>query len=151
EDRVTPAVPTVTMLDVTTGPAAGGTPVTVSGTNFIPGVTVKVGTNAGTNVSLLSGTELTVDSPAGSGTVDVTVTTSGGTSATNPNDQFTYQTSTSPVVTVIDPTFGPLAGGTLVTVTGSGFTAGSTVDFGTVAGTNVTFVDAGQLTVKSPP
>ena len=35
--------------------------------------------------------KLTATSPAGTGTVDVTVTTPGGTSATSAGDQFSYQ------------------------------------------------------------
>ena len=61
--------------------------------------------------------------------MDVTVTTPGGTTATSAADLFTYDTV--PAVTAITPNAGPLAGGTVVTVTGTGFTAGSTVDFGT--------------------
>jgi len=38
----------------------------------------------------VSSTELQATSPAGTGTVDVTVTTTGGTSATWAGDRFTY-------------------------------------------------------------
>jgi len=58
----------------------------------------------------------------------VTVTTAGGTSALSGADVFTY--NTVPAVTAIAPAAGPLVGGTVVTVTGSGFTAASTVAFG---------------------
>jgi hypothetical protein len=37
-----------------------------------------------------SDTSITAIAPAGSGTVDVTVTTDGGTSAVSADDQFTY-------------------------------------------------------------
>src|SRR5207245_6685649 len=37
-----------------------------------------------------SATSIAAESPAGTGTVDVTVTTAGGTSATSPADHFTY-------------------------------------------------------------
>ena len=39
---------------------------------------------------MVNDTTITADSPAGTGTVDVTVTTPGGTSATSAADQFTY-------------------------------------------------------------
>ena len=47
----------------------------------------------------------------------MTVTTPGGTSATSPADEFTYVAA--PTVTSINPTSGPTAGGTTVTVTGT--------------------------------
>lgn len=46
---------------------------------------------------------------------------------------------------------GPGGGGTVVTVTGSGFTAGGTVKFGAAAATGVTFVSASSLTATAPP
>ncbi len=73
---------------------------------------------------MTSSTTLTVNSPSGTGTVDVTVTTSGGTSATGASDKFTY--NAPPTVTKVNPTNGPQAGGTPVTVTGTGFVSGAT-------------------------
>ena len=57
----------------------GGQPVEITGTNFITGATVDFGPNAATDVVVVSSTEITCVTPAGTGTVDVTVTTSGGT------------------------------------------------------------------------
>jgi hypothetical protein len=51
--------------------------------------------------------------------VDVRVTTTGGTSAAVAGDRFTYVAA--PAVTSISPTSGPAAGGTSVTITGTGF------------------------------
>jgi hypothetical protein len=83
--------PTVTSINPTSGPNTGGTIVTIIGTNFVVGATtVSFGGSAGTNVTCASITQCTATSPAGSGTVDVTVTTAGGTSATSASDRFTY-------------------------------------------------------------
>ena len=61
-----------------TGPTAGGTSVTITGTNFASGATVKFGSAAATNVVVVSGTTITATTPAGSaGAVTVTVTVSG--------------------------------------------------------------------------
>jgi hypothetical protein len=88
------ALPTVTAINPIDGPAAGGTAVTITGTNFTGVSAVKFGaTQASFKVD--SPTSITATSPAGSGTVGVTVTTSGGTSSTGPGDQFTYQPSSS--------------------------------------------------------
>ena len=142
--------PTVTAVNPTNGPQTGGTSVTVTGTGFVTGATtVDFGSTAGTSVDVTSGTSLTVNSPAGTGTVDVTVTTSSGTSATGASDKFTY--NAAPTVTAVNPTSGPQAGGTSVTVTGTGFVTGSTtVDFGSTAGTSVDVTSATNLTVNSP-
>jgi 6-phosphogluconolactonase len=83
--------PTVTGVSPNTGPASGGVSVIISGTNFTPSATVNFGSIAAPLVTFVSTTELIVTSPAGSGTVDVTVTTAGGTSVTSPADQFTYR------------------------------------------------------------
>ncbi len=109
---------------------------------------VDFGTIAATNLTVVSDTKLTADSPAGSGVVDVTVTTPGGTSATSAADHFSY--IATPAVTGLSPTSGPAAGGTLVTITGTGFTGASVVDFGTIAATNLTVVSDTKITADSP-
>uniref|UniRef100_UPI0025D7B112 IPT/TIG domain-containing protein n=1 Tax=Tardiphaga sp. TaxID=1926292 RepID=UPI0025D7B112 len=86
------AAPTVTSVSPNSGPAAGGTTVTIVGTGFIVGAsTVSFGGTPATGVTVNSTTSITATSPAGgTGTIDVTVTTAGGTSATSANDRFTY-------------------------------------------------------------
>ncbi len=63
---------------------------TITGTEFIAGSTVKFGTTPATSVTINSSTSITAVSPTNAGTVDVSVTNSGGTSAAVPADQFTY-------------------------------------------------------------
>ena len=82
--------PTVTGLNPTDGPPAGGTEVTITGTGFTGATAVEFGSTPATGFIVNSDTSITGDSPAGSGAVDVTVITGGGTSATAPADQFTY-------------------------------------------------------------
>ena len=57
----------------------------------------------------------------------------------------------TPTVTGLGTGTGPSAGGTTVSILGTGFTPSSTVDFGTTAGTAVTYLSAQALTVTSPP
>jgi len=139
------AAPTVTGLSPKAGPAAGGTMVTITGTGFTGASAVDFGTTLATSFSIVSATSITATSPAGSGTVDVTVTTVGGKSATTPADQFSY----APTVSAISPTAGPFAGGTLVTITGTGFIGVTAVDFGTTSAPIVT-VSATSITATSP-
>ena len=113
---------------------------------------MKFGTVAGTGVVVNSTTSITVTSPAESaGTVDVTVSAAGGTSATNPpNDQFTFTAPPAPTVTGLSVTSGSTAGGTSVTITGTGFSGVTGVKFGTVAGTGVVVNSTTSITVTSP-
>jgi hypothetical protein len=142
--------PTVTGISPNSGPLAGGNSVTIAGTNFTPTSTVKFGTTVASSVTFVSGTSLTATAPAESaGTVDITVTTALGTSPTSAADQYTYVGV--PTVTSIWPTSGPSSGGTAVTITGTNFTPGSTVMFGTVAASGVIYVSPTDLAAVSPP
>ena len=64
---------------------------TITGRGFVAGAKVRFGPAAATHVVVTSSTSITATSPAGTGTVDVVVSTSRGTSATSAADQFTYQ------------------------------------------------------------
>lgn len=110
--------PTADSIDPDHGPEAGGTTVTVTGTGFIDGATtVTVGDEAATDVVVVSDTELTFVTPAGTGNAAVTITTPGGDAVVDGG--FTYDVAV--VVTAVDPTEGPTAGGNTITITGSGF------------------------------
>jgi hypothetical protein len=90
-----------------------------------------------------SDTAITVKVPAGTGMVDVTVTTpNGGTSAVVTGDEYTY----GPVVSGISPNMGPAAGGTFVTISGSGFTGATAVTFG---GTAASYVVMNDTTISA--
>ncbi|MGW2390586.1 IPT/TIG domain-containing protein [Streptomyces lydicamycinicus] len=80
--------PTIVSLNPTSGPASGGTVVTLTGTNLSTTQSVDFGGTLAP-FSVLSDTSLSVVTPPGTaGAVDVTVTTSGG-SATS-TGAFTY-------------------------------------------------------------
>ena len=102
--------PTVTNVNPNTGPTSGGTSVTITGTNFSGATAVSFGSNAAASFTVNSATQITATSPAGVGTVDVTVTTEGGTSAISSGDRFTY--GSAPTVTNVNPNTGPTSGGT---------------------------------------
>jgi serine/threonine protein kinase len=140
----TVAAPAVTGLSPSSGPAAGGTAVTITGTGLGSASGVSFG-GAGAAITGDSATRITVTSPAGSGTVDVTVTTPGGTAAAG---HFTYEVP-APDVTGLSPSSGPEAGGTAVTITGTGLGGATGVSFGG-AGAAITGDSATQVTVTSP-
>jgi hypothetical protein len=87
------AAPTVTVVSPTTGPVAGGTTVTITGTNLTGATAVDFGSSAATTFTVNSATQITATAPAGTGTVNVTVVTAGGTSATSSADDYTYVTT----------------------------------------------------------
>jgi hypothetical protein len=123
--------PRVTGVSATMGPAAGGTSLTITGTGF----TVATGVNFGAtsaSFTVISDTSITAVSPAATaGTVDVTVTSAGGTSVAGPSDLFTLVAA--PSVTGLSPNRGPIDGGTAVTITGTGLTGATGVSFGDTA------------------
>ena len=112
------SAPAVTGISPAAGPTDGGTSVTITGTGFTDATKVNFGTVAATNLDVVSATQITATSPAGTGTVDVIVTGPGGVSGSVPADEFTYMTVAS-----VSPAQGPTNGGTLVTIKGTGFTA----------------------------
>ncbi|MGE4276270.1 MAG: Ig-like domain-containing protein [Lawsonibacter sp.] len=85
------SAPAVTSVSPASGTTAGGTSVTITGTNFTGATEVMFGTTAAASYTVNSATQITATSPAyAAGAVDITVTTVGGTSATSANDQFTF-------------------------------------------------------------
>jgi IPT/TIG domain-containing protein len=143
-----PVVPSVTGLSTTSGHITGGTSVTITGTGFVSttgATTVNLLEESGgsplignmivpaTNVVVNSSTSITFVTPpviAGS-TYFVAVTTTGGTNPYVSSDVFTY-TSVAPTVTgftTSSPTSGSTAGGTSITIKGTGFFSGAVVEF----------------------
>ena len=99
--NVTPP-PTVSAVSPTSGSTAGGTAITITGTNLGNASTVTVGSAACTNVVVVSATSITCTTPAGTaGTASVVVTSGGQSNAAN--TLFTYNapstTTTAPVTT----------------------------------------------------
>ncbi len=149
-DRFTYAqAPTTASITPTTGPSAGGTQITLTGTHLSAASTVKFGNQSATGVSVVSDTQLTAISPPGTGTVDLTVTTPGGTSAITGTARFSY--AGVPSITGLSTQHGPVAGGTQVLISGSGFTAATSVKFGTAEAAGFTVDSATRITANAPP
>jgi hypothetical protein len=145
--RYQTTAPTITSVSPVSGPAAGGTEVTVVGTGFESGVSVSVSGVAGTVLSVAP-TSLKVRLPAHApGAVGLTVTNVDSQSAVKAN-AFTYVDS-GPAITHVLPEYGSESGGTQVTVVGSGFSASAVVEFAGVPATVVSR-SAGVLTVLTP-
>jgi alpha-tubulin suppressor-like RCC1 family protein len=124
------------------GPAAGGTTVEVTGSGFSNATKVDFGSTPASSFSVISDEDVQAVAPPGSGTVPVTVTSPSGVQT---SDDYTYQ-----AVSSVSPSSGPAAGGTTVTITGTGLGSVDEVDFGGVAAA-FTSVSDSEVTAVAPP
>jgi hypothetical protein len=169
-DVVPPASPVVIQVLPPDGPTVGGTSIEVIGTGFTGATEVAFGStdlvpasaphaavtgnDAGTTsltFTLVSSTLITLDDPAGTGVVDVRVTTPVATSAVTAADRFTYDASatTPPTSTTTAPptstststiaagAFGGAASTSPPTGSGSGPSSGSSSGSGGLAFTGL--------------
>jgi hypothetical protein len=151
-----PAPPPLAVTGVSPAsvPADGGTPVVVSGTGFATGFQVSLG-GAEAAVTQASATALRVTAPPHPpGPADVVVTGPGGLRATLPGGiTFSAPAPPPPIppprLQAASPGAGPAAGGTAVTLSGSGFAAGARVTFGGVPAP-VSSAGATSLSVTAP-
>ncbi|MFE5584540.1 IPT/TIG domain-containing protein [Kitasatospora sp. NPDC056531] len=138
--------PTVTGIDPISGPIAGGTSVTISGIGLRTAHSVTFGATP-VRPTVVSDTQLTVTAPPGTtaGSVPVSVTSAGGTAR-----NLTYTYLDAPTVTALSPGSGPVAGGTPITLTGTGLTTANQVALGGVPMAFNVISDT-TLTLQSPP
>jgi hypothetical protein len=137
---------TVASVKPNQGSAAGATQVAVAGSGFTGATAVQFGGLPAASFVVASDTAIQAVSPAGQGTVDITVTSPGGTSAVSPADKFTYVPP--PVVTGVNPNF--LNPGQSTTISGSGFSGASAVNFGTVPAASFAVVSDSQINAVIP-
>lgn len=146
------SAPSITNVTPSSGSSAGGSTVTILGTNLVGSTSVTFGGTPATSFSLVSPNSLSAIAPAGTvGTVDVVVTTPLG-SATRAN-AFTYTATAAPQITSFTPNNGPITGGTTVTITGAGFTGATAVRFIGVTASSFTVDSDTQITAvtAAPP
>ncbi|MFI2279871.1 beta strand repeat-containing protein [Nocardia beijingensis] len=137
-------VPTITSISPTSGPTSGGNNVVITGTGFTGPLTVRFGSTA-TVFTINSPTQITAVAPAGTGTVQVTVTGSGGTS-----NGVAYTYAAVPALTSLAPSSGPVSGGTTVVITGTNLSGATAVNFGGTPATSFTVNSATQITAVAP-
>ncbi|MET9661687.1 IPT/TIG domain-containing protein [Streptomyces sp. NPDC006510] len=126
------------------GSTGGGTTVTITGTNLAGTTAVLFGTKPATNVTNVSPTQVTAVSPAGSGVVDVLVTTPGGTS--NPLPFFYVG---APFKSGLSENSGATVGGNTIVISGTGLSTATGVSFGANTVTPTVLSDS-QLSVVVP-
>jgi PKD repeat protein len=143
-----PPMPAVTHLSTSEGPTAGGTKLTITGLDLEGVSHVDFGSKSALAFSDISATKVSATAPPGTGTVDLTVKGPGGTSTAVNADHFTYLAK--PDVTKVFPARGPAAGGTKVTISGSGFLHATRVSFGSKAVSKFAVRSNASIAVSSP-
>lgn len=98
--RVFANMPVVAGISPDSGPAAGASSVTITGSYLAGATAVLFGGMPAAGFTVDSDAQITAISPAGSGTVDVRVTTAAGTSASGAADRFTYRVPVTVTVPV---------------------------------------------------
>jgi len=140
--------PSLTSVSPGSGPAGGGTAVTVLGANFSNAATLTFGGVPATNVIVANSGMITATTPPNvAGAANVTVTNLDGQMATLTN-AFTY--NPPPTLASVSPPSGSTNGGTVVALSGSGFLDGITVNFGNSPLTNITVASDTVITATTP-
>ena len=147
---------TVTAISPNTGTTAGGTAVTITGTNFLAGATATFDVATSPKVVVVNSTTITATTPphvakTPPAPINVTVTNKAGDNGTLPAS-FTYTAtpvSTAPRINLVSPNTGSPSGGDTVTITGINYVSGLSVTFGGVPAT-VNSRTANSINVTTP-
>jgi hypothetical protein len=148
-----PVIDPTTPISRINGPDTGGTQVTIFGTNFQPGAVVLFGTAPG-GFSALNcvedgGTTISCFTPAHlAGPADVTVVNVDGQRSSAPA-VYTFVTIVPPTFTSVVPATGPTNGSTAITVAGTQFQNGATVNINNLPAANVV-VSPTSITATTP-
>ena len=126
------------------GSTGGGDAVVLSGHYFTGTTNVHFGPRQAVSFTVVNDTTIDTVTPSGSGAVQVTVTTPGGTGVIG-----TFYYLPPPTIGLATPAAGPIAGGNTVTLTGTGLSTTSMVRFGSRAAAFAVVSDE-QLTVTVP-
>jgi hypothetical protein len=144
--------PTVTKVSPATGSVlGGGKAVTITGSGFTAATAVHFGSVQASSFKVVSNSSISVTAPPQlvAGIVNVTVTRAGKTSVTSIADHYKY----APVITLLQPKSGPVAGGQVLRVEGAGFATGTAtaIKFGTAAVKERSCATQRECDVRTPP
>jgi formylglycine-generating enzyme required for sulfatase activity len=136
----------VSSVTPSAGPIAGGTQVTIGGTNFTGATEVRIG-GIPAAFSVVNDKTIVATTPPGTGgPKPVQVVSPRGSGLLS--NGFTY--FGGPTISAVSPTFGSTAGGTAITITGTNLDGTTSVTVGGVAATAVSVVSATTVTAVTP-
>ena len=146
--------PTATSLSPTSATAGGAAfTLTVNGTGFVSTSVVKFN-GAAKTTTFVSATQLTAAITAAdiatAGTATVTVTNPGPGGGTSGTLSFTINAVSGPTLTSIAPATATVSGAVTLTLTGTGFVAGATVNFGSNPAITPSSVTSTQIVATIP-
>jgi hypothetical protein len=153
-DLLSTQIPIVDSVNPSSGPVEGGTDVIIYGEKFTGATSVTFdGTTSTFNV-IDDGTIFAFTPQNSSGPASVIVTTPAGSNAGNA--LFTYIGEEEPplpvpIITGINPNFGPIAGGTNVTISGQNLTGTTSIKFNNANLQNLVVVNSATITGLTPP
>ena len=151
--EITYPTPTVTHCVPSSGARAGGTNLTISGTNFRPVARIVIGDRIYTDgvggVTVVDSTTITLATLATSeGTHDVVVFDESGLDGRLASG---FQSQNVPMVAAVFPIAGEFSGGTTVTITGQDFQDGVVARIDGVTQGPVNFVDSSRISFTTMP
>jgi type 1 fimbria pilin len=145
-----PPPPVIDSIIPNQGSLFGADTVTIHGKNFFTGVRVFFGPGKAEDVILISENSVQATTPpSGLGPIDIKILNADNQQDIL-EDGFTY-VAPAPTTTGITPNSGPTAGGTLLTIEGTGFLPESKVMLGGNPASGIVFIDQNILMCTAPP
>jgi len=146
---------TLTSANPNTGSTSGGTSITLTGVGFLEGaveyaVSATIGGSAVTDFVVVSNTEITCKTPAGTAGAKNIVLTFLDTGTSTKTNGFTYTATSDPAVLSCVPPYGTTAGGTRVVITGTGFTTATAVTFDGIAAYSFEIISDSRIDAITP-
>lgn len=143
------APPEVWSVEPSLGPVGGGQTIRIDGLNFVSGASVNLGGWAANGVNVLSPLQMTAITPPGQpGAAEVMVANPDGQSGRLPEG---YSFGSRPTAFwTLFPNYGPLAGGTLITIVGERFQASTQIRLDGSALSQLEFVSDRVMKGRTP-
>jgi hypothetical protein len=141
----------VTSVAPQSGPRAGGTEITITGTDLDEVSEVDFGGQPAPSFTIESPTSLRATAPAGTESVPVTVVAPGGVSPVCKSATYTYEERSPPMITKMKPKSGSSLGGSTVILSGKNLAAVTSVKFGSAEAASFTVDPPESISAVSPP
>lgn len=143
----------ISAVTPSSGKTSGGETITIEGAGFVDGIVVRFGGTPldADRVFVIDETSIQVQTPPRNpGLVDVTVVIPGDPAVEATLEQgFLYFNDV--LITAVEPPMGPVAGGTPVAISGTGFTGAQAVLIGGKPAIGVEVLADGEIIAVTPP